>query len=574
MEAVPLRLLLFPSVQGLLTQKNDSEDRVEEVIRIRVDANKILLALVIMLIIIGGVALRLTPLADSQYPYLTDGLKEARYAEHISSTGTLAPETDANYANTHTTSTPAYDAMIALSSQITGENAVFLIQKLVAPLAILTLLGTYIFATRISNSGRVGLMALMGMAAYGPFLMVTQASWKESLGFALIPFIFLTFYYRDNLRMRLISSFLILFTPFVHHFVALFVILVITFVATSSFMLARKEKRLGMFNILDAIIAFIAIDEMIVYYSIVKLDRLEFLTPENGLYLFIGLAMFFALGIYYLGSRCITSIGMKTLRIVFPIGLLVLVAINLMAPIGLIDTTYLWAITPPFIACLTLIIIGLMGIAIWASTMSDSKILYFSILAAPFVLLVYALIRGDDLISTQIIARTMDFADLGILIGIGSLLVLLVKKRRQIPTMGIFSAVCALLILTVPMALDSEKYLGGRNSIYEFEINGINWADEMRGTRPIDTDEHFMNVRYYSGDIEGQTLPRRIDMKQSFESKTTMMGSERWVTIGVKDLPYGWVVLNGTEFHQRLNETNLLYVGGPADICIYVFIVP
>lgn len=543
-------------------------------IRIRLDGKSLLLILAIALILIGGTALRLHSLSYTPYPYILDGLGEAQYAEHIADTGSLTPEQGTAYSKTHTVNTPAYDALIASFSLIQGEQPLFLLQKLIAPFSVLMLIGAYTLARRFSGSYRVSILTMMAMSAYGPFLMITQATWKECIGISLMPLIFLTFMMRKNRSMRAISILLMLFIPFIHHFIALLTILTIAFASTASFLKARKEKKLRTGNVLDALVAIIAIDEMAMYYSLVRLDRLEFMTPQNGLYLFIGLAALIALGVHYIADKGLSEGGRRAMIVATSGGLIALLAVNLIAPLGTIEFSALWALSLPMVACLILVLIGIMGISLWASTTSEHKAIFFAILASPFCFVIYGLMRGGDVISLDMITRTVDLLDLGVMIGLATFLVYFLRNRSKVQTMVTAIAVCALLLVTIPIAIDSENYAATRNDIYSYEINGINWTASLAQKGDIQTDVLFTYTSYLFNKIDDATLVRRIAGDFDFSSGKWMIASEKWITDGVKDLPYGWVRIDSTVFHSKIDGCNSLYIGGPTGSQIVVFMLP
>jgi hypothetical protein len=541
-------------------------------IRIRLGGKSLLLILAIVLILMGGAALRVHSLAYTPYPYLLDGLGEAQYAEHIADTGSLSPEQESAYSKTHSVNTPAYDALIASFSLIQGEQPLFLLQKLIAPFSVLMLIGVYTLARRLSGSYRVSILTMMAMSAYGPFLMITQATWKECIGISLMPLIFLTFMMRDDRNMRAISIMLILFIPFIHHFIAMLTVLTITFASTASFLMAWKEKRLRTGNVLDVMVAIIAIDEMAMFYSLVRFDRLEYMTPQNGLYLFIGLAALMALGVYYVAGKSLSEGGRKAMIIAASGGLVALLTANLIAPIGESGTVF--TVSLPMLACLALMLIGILGISLWASTASQYKAIFFAILASPFIFVMYGLMRGRDVVSGDMIARTVDLLDLGAMIGLATFLVFFLRNRSGARTLAAVSAACALLLVTIPIAMDSENYAATRNDIYSYEIDGINWTASLAQKGYIQTDVLFTYTSYLFNKLDDPTLVRRIAGDFDFSSDKWMIASEKWITDGVKDSPYGWVRIDSAVFHSKIDGCNSLYIGGPTGSKIVVFRLP
>ncbi|MDH4122578.1 MAG: hypothetical protein OEV21_00610 [Thermoplasmata archaeon] len=557
-----------------MKSKESSKGSGEKPTRILIDGRILLVAIAVVVICIGGACIRLSPLTTSDYPYILDGLGEARYANHIMITGSLQPEPGSSYSETHIIHTPVFDAFLAMASEITGIDTISMIQLLVPAWGVLLLLGAFVLIGKLSGSSRASIITIMGLASYGPFLLITQASWKECVGIALLPLILISFYHRQDIRMRFLSTLLILLIPFVHHLVALIAILSVSFMTASEGLLAGREKRFRSSNLLDVIVIVLAVDETAMYYSLVRFDRLEYLTPENGLYLFLGFAVLVGLGVYYIAGRCLSINGSKAMTGIASSGLVILVGLNVLSPIGTIRGSALWIISIPLIACFPLIIGGIFGISTWAKTAGRSKILFFSYLAAPFTLIMYALLRAGDLLSLDIITRTVDFLDIGVFAGLGIFIALLTKDKLNLRRISIVIIVSALMIASMPMALNSEKYLGTRNTIYEFEVAGIDWAATNFSDKNIQTDTHYSYVRYLFDYPDNPTLVKRFLGDVSFESDALMIASYRWVTVGVKDLPYGWIKLNAQAFDQKLNQSNVLYMGGPAEVAIVIFTPP
>jgi hypothetical protein len=541
------------------------------VVTIRVDGKRLLIVVAIVALVLGGVAVRAHTLADSSYPYILDGLVEARYAENIANTGALAPEAGSSYDQSHTASTPAFDIFIALSSLFQGEDPLYLLQKLIAPFAMLTLLGVYVLSRRLTGNVRVASMALMATAAYGPFMIVTQAAWKEAIGISLLPFILLTFFMRKDPKMRGVSTLLLLMIPFVHHLVALIAVLTVAIFSSSNFMLSRKNGKKDSGALLDVFVTIIVINVMVIYYCFMQFDRLDYLTPDKGLYLFLGLAILVSMGVYYIADKGMSALGRKIMVAATGAGLLSILAMNFLSPIGTIESNALWAVTLPMIAGIAIALLGICGISLWAATIGESKLFYFSMICSPFIVVIYALLRAEDLLSLDIITRTIDFFDIGLMMGLGTFVVFLLKGKSFLRTAVVTSAVCALLLLTIPFAIDSEKYAGTRNGIYAYEVDALNWTVEMTQGNNIDTDEHFAYADVLYDEEMQQTLVNRFVGTIDFQSDATMISSERWVTVGVKNQIYGWITLNRSVYDSVLDDSNVLYVGGPRGIQVSVF---
>lgn len=558
------------SVIGSLKEKGRNS-AYSEVLTVKIDGHKLLLIVAITSIILGAVALRAHTLSDSPYPYILDGLLEASYGSSIAETGRLAPEIGASFNTSHTASTPAFDVFIATASLFQGESPLFLIQKLMLPFAALMLLGVYVLAKRLLDNARAAVVALMGASAYGPFVLVTQAAWKECVGISLLPFIFLSFMLRRDTKMRVVSTLLLLMIPFVHHLIAMIAIMAIATFSSANMLLARKKGCIDKVVRMDLIVSIISILSMTAYYIFMKFDRLEYMTPDNGLYLFLGLAIIVTLGVYLIGDKGFSKKGRKGVVIAMAGGLILLLAMNFLSPIGTIESNALWAVSLPMMAAISIAIFSIVGISILASTFGEIKLYYLAIISAPFVIVIYALLRSNDLLSLDMITRTVDLFDITLMTAVGALFIFIVKGKRFTVTAGALCLLCAALLLTVPFAVDSEKYAGVRNNIYSYEIDAMNWTVEMTPNVNVDTDEHFGYVDVLYNKDMGQALVKRMQGVIDFNLGSTMIASERWVTVGVKDLPYGWVKLNPATFESKLSAFNKLYLGGPPGLQIIVF---
>ena len=563
------KLLLHHASQGLLREKaNISSDG--KILRIKVNGGNLLLLIAVAVVILGGVALRMNTLSDSQYPYILDGLLEASYGGNIAETGILTPGAGTSFNNSKTASTPAFDIFIATASLFQGESPLFLIQKLIAPFAVLMLIGVYVLAKKLTTNVRASLIALIATSAYGPFAIVTQASWKECIGISLLPFVLMSFIMRREPKMRAISTLLLLMIPFVHHLIALMAILAIASFSSANLMIARKAGRVDSVARMDVLVSAMAIISMTIYYIFMKFNRLEYLSPDNGLYLFLALAVLITIGLYLLAERGVSKFGRKAMVATIVGGLILLLSVNFVSPVGTIESDALWAISLPMLAGIAIAVFGILGISLWAATVGESKLFYFSMISAPFIIITYALLRADDLLSLDMITRTIDLFDIGLMIGVGTFVIFILKNKSFIRTTATLSILCVALLLTVPFALDSESYAGTRNDICAYEIDAINWTAGMTPNNRIDTDEHFAYVDVIYNREMGQNLVKQFKGVIDFQTDSTMIASERWVTIGVKDLPYGWVKLNSSSFESKLSSFNVLYRGGPPGTQIVV----
>ena len=542
-----------------------------EISLIRIKVRKdLLIILAILFICLSATMVRLLPLAESENPYHLDGIVEARYSDRIVQTGSLDPESGTHYSSTHTINTPAYNALAAMVSLLTGEAPYEVLQLMLVPIIILIILGTFVLARRLSDSTRVGTIAMTALAFYGPFVLVTQGTLKEVIGLSLLPLLFLSFFLRTDLRMRGLSSSLILVMPFIHHLVALIVVIAVGLVSTAEFLQARRGDAIRPFNVIDLLITVIAADELALYYILVRFDRLEYLTPENGLYLFLVIVFMLFLLLFYLGSRCASMRWVKAIWVIMSCVMMAIAVIGIVSPFHTDEQPNYILLSAPFLATLVISSMGLLGMIIWASGRGTAKMLYLGMTLAPLSLILYAFLRAADLLSLNILARGIVFVDFALMIGLATFIVLELKQRKAREIVAICSILLIILFASLPMALNSERYNAVRNDIYSYEIDGIDWA--VGYSFDIQTDRHYSAVARNLYDVaEDSSLVRRLEGYLPIESDTTMIASERWADIGTNDLPFGWIEVDNQSLEMIIENSDLLYIGGPAKAKILVF---
>lgn len=555
----------------MLRKEPEEKQGGMEICSTRITVRKdLLIILAILFICLSATMVRLLPLAESGNPYHLDGIVEARYSDRIAETGSLDPDPDTHYSSTHTIHTPSYNALTAMVSLLTGETSYDFLQLMLIPITLLIILGTFLLASRLSDSARVGSIAMTALAFYGPFVLVTQGTLKEVIGLSLLPLLLLSFYLRTDIRMRVLSSSLLLVMPFIHHLVALIAVIAIGLVSTAEFLQARKKGAIRPFNVLDLLITVVAADELALYYILVRFDRLEYLTPENGLYLFLVITFLLFLLLFYLGSRCASMRWVRATWVAVSCVMIAVAVVGIVSPIYTDEQPNYILLSAPFLATLVISSIGLLGIIIWASGRSAAKTLYMAMTLAPLSLILYAFLRAVDLLSLNVLARGVVFVDFSLMIGLATFIALELKNRKARESIAICSVLLIILVASLPMAMNSERYNAVRNDVNSYEIDGIGWA--IGNFFDIQTDRHYSAVarNLYDAD-EDSSLVRRLEGSLPIESGTTMVVSERWVDIGTNDLPFGWIEIDNISLEMTIADSDLIYIGGPAEAKILVF---
>src|SRR3989339_636922 len=107
---------------------------------------------VLIVLTVLAVSTRALPYSISLLPFNNDGMTEARIASDILSAGHLSYPEGSFYIDTYSVITPVYNLVLAFLSSVTGYDVFTMSQSLVAVFSVLTVVGGYAIALKLSRN--------------------------------------------------------------------------------------------------------------------------------------------------------------------------------------------------------------------------------------------------------------------------------------------------------------------------------------------------------------------------------------------------------------------------------------
>ena len=147
-----------------------------------------------------------------------------------------------------------------------------------------------------------------------------------------------------------------------------------------------------------------------------------------------------------------------------------------------------------------------------------------------------------------------------ILIGLG--FALLVKNTKRL---GIAAAVSLVIVCasTLPVAYSSQQMFGVENQTYWFEYDAVKWFSEHNVTS-YTSDQRLGETGWRLFDLEyGRGLPYDLREGLKLNESSFYVLEQSWSTKGAQEFPFGVVVVSNETISQELNESSVIYIGGP-----------
>jgi hypothetical protein len=148
-----------------------------------------------------------------------------------------------------------------------------------------------------------------------------------------------------------------------------------------------------------------------------------------------------------------------------------------------------------------------------------------------------------------------------ILVGLG--FALLVKNTRKL---GIAAGVSLVIVCasTLPVAYSSQQMFGVENQTYWFEYDAVQWFSE-HGVTSYTSDQRLGETGGRLFDLNASRgLPYDLREGQELNASSFYVLERSWSSRGAQEFPFGVVVVSNETISQKLNESSVLYIGGPA----------
>ncbi len=501
-----------------------------------------LIALYIM-----SVVVRIYPAFVSPIPYNYDALLEARAGQFIADHGNLNYPPHVTYNNHHTPVTPFLNAILGAISQMTGVDVMSFLPFIFPFIISLGVFGWFLLAKRVTGRDEIAAFTAIMFALSGTYVLHTTLIWKQALGLALMPFVLYTYKKRN-----LVSLFLLILMPLVHHYVALLTYLVISYEVIYDLYLKYKEHEIYTKESIEWLIAMIFLWFYLGgYYSMRHFDRLNELAPSGSMWLFISLFVI----VYLLTMKLFNSRyrGIKPIYYVIvsliPILIYVLYFFFPIFPHTPEFNQYTLIFTVGYILLLPIVT---MGYAILLLTEHREKKLYTATLAAPMHMILFFFLRGFGLESYVSISRTFDFTDFSWFTGVSTAGY---SMKRKIITFGL---VFAIIATTTPLTYFSMQAFGVSSYVYGDEYHASQWIHENLGNVIIGSDERLGHIARNSFDINS-TYSLPFELANGIKPSTKYwLVSESWEQ-GAQMRPMPPIKVN---VHRMLQENSVIFSSG------------
>ena len=526
------------------------------------------LAVVVILSILAF-STRALPLAISPYPFNNDGMTEARIASDILEGGDLTPPIGSFYSDTHSVITPAYDTMLAYIAGLVGYSPYEVAQYVVASVAVLTIVGIYLVALRITESRKGAIAAAMVLGLSGTFVFLTGSAWKSSLGVALLVLLMYAHMNRTDRRWLVLEITLLATAAIVHHLVAILAYLAIAYSTGVSVANAAADRRMTKFHRTDIVVITSISIFAFAYYSLTSLDSLVSLVSGVGIFMMVGVALLVMVAAIAV-ARARTH-SRHTFAAIPATAVFAVFVWDYFAPIFPYSSGFPIYILVLGVLTAVLIAFGWYGLETALMSNSRYRVLPLIWLLPVVTLMMQALLEGPTLDSHQVIYRSFDFGYLAISIGVAATVGVIAKRPRI--EFGAVACVLVVVLLSFPYGYMTNALEGIRHDTQEYEADALHWVYLHEGPNAtIQSDERVS----YDGRALYDFLKRPYVPTYLLEGRFPSPHSlnlflEEWTTVGVNDYPNGHPVIDEAVAQSALEMSIVLYVGGPSDNNLIVF---
>ena len=524
---------------------------------------------VVAVLTILAILTRLLPLSISTWPYNNDGLTESRVAEDMLKSGRLEYPFGSIDHGAHSLVTPAYNVLLAFGSAVIGSTPFDIAQFVVAALSILTVVGGYVIALRISASRTGALSAAMVLALLGTFVFLTGSTWKSSIGISLMILLSLAYMNRSDRRMLVLEVVILVLLPLVHHLVAVISYFAIAYLTIWSVAFGFKNKNLSRRHLLDVVVIAVPSAGAYVYYRLASLDRLSLVDSAIGFgEIVLVCALVIALAEYMLAKKTHFKMTFAPIPAVLAFGFVVYDHFHPIFPYTPISP---WFVVILVASMSLLICVAWFGFEVLLETNSRYRAIPLGLFLPVMTICAFAVVSGLKLSNLQIVYRTFDFMDIGLALGIAVTVAHLARRRRATNIVAV-CLICALL-LSFPFGYFTGPLLGVRHDVQQYEVDALNWTYSSAGvTRVLNSDERLSYTASALYDYEKwPELPYKLAHNQLPTPYVFNIMEDEWTRTGVNAFPYGHPILNVTLVSLVLDHSNVIYVGGPQHDKITIF---
>ena len=511
---------------------------------------------------------RLLPLAISQYPYNNDALTELSITEEILRTGHMSHSEDLRWNTTHSLVTPALDIMLAFLASVVGSTPQNCSQLLGALVAVSTIGFLFLLGRLFTGTLEGAVAAALAGILFGTFVFTTGSVWKLMLGINLLTFVVLGFVRRENRSYQALTFLTLIILPLTHHLATAIAFITFAYLVIWGWYFALAHRSFSRRHLSDVIVIGVPAVFALLYYATTSFNRLlEFSDPQILVILVSGFLLLTAAAVFILSDRR---------HVKWSFGPLVGAGIAIVAALDYYG--FVFTYTPSasdlylFLICAYAFMAGMAwyGTEIMIEGPSAYRAVQVGLFVSPMAILGFGILIG----SHQIVYRSFDLLDIFLFLGCAVALMHVRRKRRRFYAV-LGSAFIVLLAVSFPFGYASGPLLGVRHDTQAYEADAFAWLENKDDIISIVTDERLSyTARSLYGLHAGPTIPYYLKIPPPFPAyQWYFIVEDSWTTEGVNNYPEGKFVVSQEVYTLILEASNVLYVGGPADDRIQVFLV-
>jgi hypothetical protein len=537
-----------------------------------------------------ALAVRFIPFLFSTLPFNIDGFPLVRISEDIMESGhwdTSYPDDTSGFV-IYNTKMPVLSLIITNFALIFGKTPMEVAQFVVPFLSSCAIVIIYAITFKITKSELASFFAGLALALNGFYVYLGAAVMKESIGLVFLILVVYLYQGRNDPKKRMLAAGLLLILSLTHHLSAWMAFTMVSLLALTQNAIWYSQgsfttKRFSL-DILSGPFMFVF---TILYYEAVNMSFFNKVSNLNDIALY---ASVFIIGFVLCALFSLPKVRKKPKNMVINKTLLVpivgvaFIVLNVYEPIfeGTFRTpTALLRLLIPYILLLG---VALVGLNVVASRKNQYRPFIASLILAPFLIIIYAFLKGFDAFTFILVYRSYDYIDFGVAICAGIGAAFLIKNITNFLSKGkpeskvVFPVKAALSITfiviclaTVPLAYNGENFYGIQDSTYQNEFVAMTWLSENASEYQVGTSERLSDIMAPYFDIQSdQTLPWQLRHNRTIPTGKLLFMEGKWTSIGAQMTPMEPFKIKQTTFDSTINTNNLIYAnsGGHTDIYI------
>ncbi len=538
-----------------------------------------------------GLNVRLIPLTFSNLSYNIDGFPLVRLTQDIIDNGhwTMSYPEGTSNALIYNSKMPIFSLIMAEFSLMLGITPMEVMPFALAIIASTAIITTYMLAYLITKNRVIAFFAGLALALNGLYVYFGCAIMKETIGLVLLPIILYLFAHREDPRKRVLAALLLLMLPLIHHLTTWIAFTMITLLAVTS---NSVKWHKGTFHLRELILDFVLGPMLfvfaVIYYNQVDMVFFKRISNTNDIMLFLSVLLVGTLfGMSYSKPRkkhIKTPIFSKLILI--PIAGILALVLNHYKRLftGAMQTNTIFLVY--FIPYVVFAMIGFIGVNIVGTRKNRYRPLVASIFLGTLTVMIFAVLKGLDAFTYNLVYRSYDFMDVGLAIcigvGVGYLINSIVRNRylgkiKFISTwqfkaiMGIFFII--LCLLTLPLAYNNERFHNVQDVTHEYEFEAMIWLDENVDAGTVNTNQRIADILNPYFDTECDSLlPWKLRDREKIDSGSVLFMEDKWTSKGAQMYPMEPTIISNRTFQDILNSNNLIYSGGSGENKVYIII--